>query len=44
MAFSSYSEFPFMALIESRRVPRSGYMSFGYRKKSQGAKSGEYGG
>ena len=44
MAFSSFSEFLFMASIDSWRVPRSGYLSFGNRKKSQGAKSGEYGG
>ena len=31
-----------MASIDSWRVPRSGYLSFGNRKKSQGAISGEY--
>ena len=32
-----------MASINSWRVPWSGYLSFGNRKKKQGAKSGEYG-
>ena len=44
MAFSSFREFLFMASIDSWRVPRSGYLKFGNRKKSQGSKSGEYGG
>ena len=44
MAFSSFSKFLFMASIVSWRVPRNGYLSFGNRKKSQEAKSGEYGG
>ena len=44
MAFSSFSEFLFMASIDSWRVSRSGYLSFGNRKKAQGAKSVEYGG
>ena len=44
MAFSSFSEFLFMASIDSWRVPRSGYLSFGNRKMSQGTKSGECGG
>ena len=44
MAFSSFSKFLFMASIDWWRVSRSGYLSFGYRKKSQEAKSGEYGG
>ena len=39
-----YGEFLFMASIDSWRVPGSAYLSFGNRKKSQGAKSGEYGG
>ena len=43
MAFSFFSEFLFMASIDSWRVPRSGYLSFGNRKKSQGAKSSENG-
>ena len=42
MAFSSFNEFLFMASIDSWRVPRSRYLSFRNRKKSQGAKSGEY--
>ena len=44
MAFSSFSEFLFMASIDSWCVPRTGYLSFGNRQKSQAAKSGEYGG
>ena len=44
MAFSSFSEFLFMDSIDLWRVFRSRYLSFGNRKKSQGAKSGEYGG
>ena len=44
MAFTSFSEFLFIASIDSWRVPRSGYLSFGNRKKSQGAKSDKYGG
>ena len=44
MAFSFFSEFLFMASIDSWRVPRSGYLRFRNREKSQGAKSGEYGG
>ena len=43
MAFSSFSEFLFMSSIDSWRVSRSGYLSFGNRKKSQGTESGEYG-
>ena len=44
MAFSSSSDFLFMPLIDSWHGPQSGYLSFGNMKKSQGAKSGEYGG
>ena len=44
MAFSSFSEFLFMASIDSWRVRWNGYLSFGNRKKSQGAKSDEHGG
>ena len=44
MALSSFSEFLVMASIDSWRVPRSRYLSFGNRKKSQRAKSVEYGG
>ena len=40
MAFSSFSEFLFMASIDSWRIPRSEYLNFGKRKKSQGGKSG----
>ena len=43
MAFSSFSEFLFMSSIDSWRVSRSRYLSFGNRKKSQGAKYGAYG-
>ena len=43
MAFSPFSEFLFMFSIDLCRIPRSGYLSFGNRKKPQGAKSGEYG-
>ena len=44
MAFIISSEFLFMSSIESWCVPRSGYLSFANMKKSQGVKSGEYGG
>ena len=44
MAFSSFSEFLFMASIDSRPIPRSAYLSFGNRKNSLGAKYGVYGG
>ena len=44
MALSSFGEFLFMASINSWRVPRSRYLSFRNRKKSQGSKSGECGG
>ena len=44
MAFSSFSEFLSIASIDSWRLLRSGNLSFGNRKKSQGVKSGDYGG
>lgn len=43
MAFSSFSEFSFMTSVDRKRLPRSGNFTFGNRKKSHEAISGEYG-
>ena len=42
--FSSHRKFSFMSSIGWKRVPRSGNLSFGKRKKSTEAISGEYSG
>lgn len=43
MGFNFFSQFPLMASIDSKSLHRSGNFTFGNRKKSHRAVSGEYG-
>jgi len=44
MAFNTFFDSAFISSIESKRYPRSGFLSLLNSQKSHGAKSGEYGG
>jgi hypothetical protein len=44
MEFNSHRVFSLVSSTDSKRVPRSGNLSLGKRKKSAGPISGQYGG